>query len=151
MTNLLQSKFSDTEWRVYQTLLQKPLALQSSSVGRLFDAVASILDVMDKQTYEGEAALYLEQMARCYQQSIPPSQLAKMFGYKVEVAGGEPGQIVTERLIRAVVEARNQGEPMDRIAYRFHLTLVEIIDQVAFVLRPALHDERGFYHPLILK
>ena len=40
--------------------------LFSSSAGRIFDAVASLLNICDKQTYEGEAAMYLQALAEEY-------------------------------------------------------------------------------------
>ena len=61
----LKEKFTEAEWNNYQSLINTT-KLFSSSVGRIFDAVASLLDVCDKQTYEGEAAMYLQALAEDY-------------------------------------------------------------------------------------
>ena len=61
----LKEKFTETEWNNYQTLMQTT-NLFSSSAGRLFHAVASLLDICDKQSYEGEAAMYLQTSAEEY-------------------------------------------------------------------------------------
>lgn len=64
--NILQEKFTADEWNLYNTMLQQSGNIQTSSAGRIFDAVASLLNLSNKQTYEGEAALYLQHVATAY-------------------------------------------------------------------------------------
>lgn len=59
----IKDKFSKTEWNVYTKTIRNN-TLQTSSVGRLFDAVASALDITDINTFEAEAAMRLENCAR---------------------------------------------------------------------------------------
>jgi hydrogenase maturation protein HypF len=58
-------KFSDEELTVYRSVKEKG-KLKTSSVGRLFDAVASLLEICDYNSYEGEAAILLENYVSCY-------------------------------------------------------------------------------------
>lgn len=58
-------KFSETERKVYTKLLENN-SLKTSSAGRLFDAVASLLEITDYNTFEGEAAMQLESVASTY-------------------------------------------------------------------------------------
>ena len=64
--DLIRQKFSHTEWSVYSKKLKEAKHIKTSSMGRLFDAVSSILGLCDKQTFEGEAAMLLEVRARRY-------------------------------------------------------------------------------------
>uniref|UniRef100_UPI00356262B0 carbamoyltransferase HypF n=1 Tax=Lutibacter sp. TaxID=1925666 RepID=UPI00356262B0 len=59
MNDVLAQKFTSTELNTYQ-YLKKNNQLKTSSVGRLFDAVASLLNISDYNSYEGEAAILLE-------------------------------------------------------------------------------------------
>ena len=61
----LYEKFTREELALYKSLKKKNY-LKTSSVGRLFDAVASALDICDFNTYEGEAAILLENCIEDY-------------------------------------------------------------------------------------
>ena len=65
MGAVLEQKFTESELKTYKTLL-KNNKLKTSSVGRLFDAVASILGITDYNSYEGEAAILLENRLKDY-------------------------------------------------------------------------------------
>jgi hydrogenase maturation protein HypF len=79
----------------------------TSSMGRLFDAAAALLDVRDVITYEGQAAIELEQLA-------DPSTSD---GYPVRT----DGLIVHgEDLLRELVADRREGVDPRVIAARFH-------------------------------
>jgi len=65
MTEILSKKFTSTELKTYQ-YLKNNNKLKTSSVARLFDAVASLLNISDFNTYEGEAAILLENVIAAY-------------------------------------------------------------------------------------
>ena len=65
MDEILAQKFTRNELKTYQSL-KKSNKLKTSSVGRMFDAVASLLNVTDYNTYEGEAAILLENVVTNY-------------------------------------------------------------------------------------
>lgn len=58
-------KFSENEQRV-MTALKSRNRLKTSSMGRLFDAVSSYLNLCDFNSYEGEAAIVMENAIESY-------------------------------------------------------------------------------------
>ncbi|RXP44941.1 carbamoyltransferase HypF [Lutibacter sp. HS1-25] len=69
MTEILAEKFTSNELKTYQSL-KKINQLKTSSVGRLFDTVASLLNISDFNSYEGEAAILLENWIENYDLSV---------------------------------------------------------------------------------
>ena len=64
-SEVLDSKFTLEELKVLSSI-KKSNKLKTSSVGRLFDAVASLLNITAYNTYEGEAAILLENVVEYY-------------------------------------------------------------------------------------
>lgn len=94
----------------------------TSSMGRLFDAVASLIGLKDRNTYEAETAIRLEAIAE------PDVSNAYPFEIKKNV-------IETSPLIHAVVDDYRQGASAAIISARFHNTIVWLALQCCRLVR----------------
>ena len=121
---ILRKKFSSKEWKFYTALLAKNYDIKTSSIGRLFDAVASILGLIDKSTFEGQAGMYLEVLARS----------ADRNGYAPYNFEIRHESINVDRMLEKIIEHIISGVTPSEIAYRFHDTLVELVRQTARVV-----------------
>ncbi|MFD0743685.1 Sua5/YciO/YrdC/YwlC family protein [Phytohabitans flavus] len=92
-------------------------APRTSSAGRLFDAVSAILGLRDTVTYEGQAAIALEQ-------AVDPTEQG---GYPVPQDPGEPLRSTGFDLVRSVVEDVRAGVDTGRVAARFHHGLADAV------------------------
>jgi hydrogenase maturation protein HypF len=101
---------------VEMMLTRNMRTVETSSCGRLFDAVASILGLCHDVTYEGQAAIELEMVAR----EVPGS-------YPFQLTGTDPFQIDMRRTIEAIVRDFLDGAPASQISARFHRTLAHVI------------------------
>ena len=123
--NKLKSHFSEEEWLNYQKVLSKN-NLQTSSVGRWFDAVAFMLDLVQYNEFDGQAAMSLESNALCAadKNDLEPYAIEPITN-RVEIHS------VNEQIVNDLLN----NEPIPNIAFRFHLTLADIINQMAANLK----------------
>jgi len=120
----IKPKFTETEWKVYNKLLQKPDNLKSSSMGRLFDAAASLLFGFDVHSFEAEASMQLENRASQYYYNHPSSQINSY------LEGVIPENIFTYLTEKVITDLYNKSD-RNLMAARFHVSLVDYIVKVA--------------------
>lgn len=93
-----------------------------SSAGRLYDAVAAILGINYRATYQAEAPMSLEAMA----------DLAESGTYPFEI---DQDQVSFQSMIRDMVKDLSTGISKERISGRFHNTMVGLVMELALRIR----------------
>ena len=104
-------------WRQVAELARSGVASPlTSSVGRLFDAVAALCGVRAEVNYEGQAAVELEA-------AVDPAESG---AYPLQVIDGRGAELLgldARPTIRAVVRDLEHGVPAPRVAAHFHNAL----------------------------
>ncbi|MEA1954348.1 MAG: carbamoyltransferase HypF [Campylobacterota bacterium] len=134
MQNETINSFSKQELKMLYISWKKGLnAPLSSSCGRLFDAVASLLDVVQVTSYEGESGLLLE--------SIYDEQIDEYYAFTFE-----NGVIDFSTIFREMLKESNK----QRVVSKFFNTLIEIIYEISQKYKLPLVVSGGVFQNRIL-
>jgi hydrogenase maturation protein HypF len=124
--------FSAAELATLRTMLTKKLnSPETTSMGRLFDAVASLVNLRQRIRFEGQAAMELE-FALDGVETDEAYSLKSVLGSKNEMETGEtPVLLDWSPMIEAILSDVNKGVPVAEISAKFHNALAEAIVAVA--------------------
>ncbi len=120
MQSVLEEKFSSEELLIYQSL-KKTNKLKTSSVGRLFDAVASLLNICDFNTYEGEAPILIENSITNYKIEDCKSYCSNLYD----------GLIPTKELFFNLFLDYKSGNSKENVIANFLFTLASLVYKMA--------------------
>lgn len=141
---------SPSELRLLRKALETDLnTVKTSSVGRLFDALASLLDLCHFSTFEAQAAMALEFLA---EKALPGKQpkalsmpkalprLAAM-GLKLDKRG-DLLEFPTADLLKNLLQLRSTGVSPSAIALHFHQVLAAAVVEMAEAMQQETEIQR---------
>ncbi len=123
---------TDQERAIIRQQLEKRLnAPLTSSMGRLFDAVAALTGVLQTVTYEAQGAILLEA------QLDPAITGGYEFALQEPEGDDLPQRIDPAPVLAAIINDRRSGVPVPAIAARFHNGVARMICDVCRLTRDA--------------
>ena len=127
----LEAYVRDDRKEIIKSALENKInTILSSSIGRLFDAVASILDIGQENSYEGECAALLEKEAVMAKRNmLEPLELKFAFSKKGEIMELDPTPVL-ETLC-----TQRERHSVGALALGFHYALSEAIGEICGKLR----------------
>ncbi|MCX7796724.1 MAG: carbamoyltransferase HypF [bacterium] len=120
-------KVSDKEIKVIKEQIEKGINTPlTSSVGRLFDAISSILNICNEATYEGQPAIELEM-------AIENINSEEYYNYKIE-KDNNTYIVKIKPLLEEVLDDIGRI-PRSNISVKFHNTVARIIVDLSILIR----------------
>lgn len=131
--------FPARDARVLLTMLERRVqTVSTSSMGRLFDAVAALTGIRHQAGFEGQAAMELEFAAeradgedRHAHPGAPRDEPRGADAYPFPLRAGDPAVADWEPLVRELLRERNAGVPAALMAARFHAALTGLAEEIA--------------------
>ncbi|MCX8095283.1 MAG: carbamoyltransferase HypF [Caldisericia bacterium] len=123
-------KYSEFEVELIKKMIEKNENLiETSSLGRIFDMVSSLLDIKDKVSYEGEAAISLEMLSS-------KSETKDFYSY--QLIDGNEIEVDFLKVIQGIIEDKERYTK-DYIGKKFHNTIAKIIFDISNIFKEKEH------------
>ena len=112
---ITEKKFPQKDM-IFLQLLNDSVRIQTSSMGRFFDAVASLIDVCHFNSYEGEAAMKLEALA--------DESFSEYYHFSFDK---QQSLIEVDMIIEGIVKDIQEMKSKEYISSKFHFTIAKMV------------------------
>ncbi len=125
--NFVPNNLKDKKYNIIRNMIDKKINCpRTSSMGRLFDGVSSILGLIDEITFEGEAAITLENI--CDEKEGE--------SYKFEIKKDEEKFILDfNKIIKGIIYDIYKKVNINIIARKFHNTIIKSTIEMTLYIR----------------
>lgn len=115
------------KWEVLKKAIERKINTPlTSSMGRFFDAVSSLLGIRDEVNYEGQAAIELEMMA--------DKDMGDEYSFWIHQEE-RPMAIDLSETIRGIVYDLRKKVPASKISGKFHRTISRLVTETCKIIR----------------
>ncbi len=90
---------------------------KTSSLGRLFDGVSAILEIVEVADYEAQAAILLQKSAESYNPTKLKNRYSVSFSETIDY----------KSMIIQMIDDLNQGQSVNEMAYKFHVWTIDVM------------------------
>lgn len=134
-TTNLSAIFTQAELELFLKMLKKGFnSPYTTSAGRVFDAVSSLLGICHNAAYEGQGAMMLEHRAEVTE--IQGAEKQRIIGYPMEVNNIDGLNVFDWKpMFKAMIKDVLNGVDVKIISQNFHETLAQLILSVAKIAR----------------
>jgi len=131
--SLFERTIAADEYTVLVDMIEKGIRSPSTtSCGRLFDAVAALCGICSSITYEGQAAIKLQQLAR--------TDITTCYTYTIDNEGkNRPGSISFGQTIKEIVANLKSNTAIGVISAAFHNTIAAGVADMCNRIRQVEH------------
>jgi len=123
-TGFIEKYGRESVERIIKLASERAFSPLSSSAGRLFDAVAALMGICDRNTFEGEAAIALESMVINGIEEY----------YPVDISFKDPLEIDFSNAVLKIINDMEKGTDSGVIATKFHNTVASAVILVVLKL-----------------
>ena len=115
----LKHDFGDNAIDIFYRQHKSGKMPQCNSIGRLFDMVAILCNVIGKQSYEGECGMILESLAE-------NSNIQHGYNFTIK------NQIISiKEILLGIIQDIQKAESTNNISKKFHVTLSNIVNEIS--------------------